>query len=414
MSIKKSSSKSATPASKASPSSKPGVLKSLTETQKQLDTAQEEVPVEFAEPIIGEAQIESIASQPCWIKFDALKGIQADREFYAVQLKIGDLSELLTFAEKNVPQPERIQREVKGPKVKKLSAYLLANRTSHILPAVTIVIEGGFDFFEVGGRYGELCLHEGTKLFPLDGQHRLLGLNLALREDPTLADEYITATLYKIDSVIARRQAFRDINEEQTRVSTGLSKSMDHRNPGTHLVSHIIAQDHDDRISVFSQDCIEYGKPSITGKSEKIFPYKTLQEAIEFSRKHIKHSPIDDQKRVVRQYWFTISQVMKDWSQDPVIVRKETIATHSITVKAIGKLGSAFMPTTEPLGEGKLAILQKLSLIDWSKANADWLEVGGIGVLSTQGKVITSGADERIFNYLVEKLELPVTKPKTK
>jgi len=373
--------------------------------------------------IIPEEVLESVAIEPIaeaieliepiehWIKFDALKGVQAEREFYTIQLTIGKLAKLISFAERNVPQPERIQREVKGPKVKKLSAYVLANRTSYILPAVTIVIVGGFDFFSVGGCYGELCLRKGTKLFPLDGQHRLLGLNLALREDPTLADEHVTATLYCIDSVIARRQAFRDINEEQTKVSSGLSKSMDHRNPGTHLVSHIIAQDHDERISVFSQSCIEYNSPSVNGKSEKIFPYKTLQEAIEFSRKHIKFSPLDDQKRLVRQYWSIISQVMKDWGQNPVIVRRETIATHSISVKAIGKLGAVFMPTTGALREGKIAILQKLSDIDWSKGNADWL---AIDVLTPQGKVITSGADERIFDYLVEKLELPVTKPKTK
>jgi len=386
---------------------KPLNSKKKVETKKVLSVPTEDTEIVLTETVES-PEIEPIAH---WIKFDALKGVQAEREFYTVQLKISELSGLLTFSEKDVPQPERIQREVKGPKVKKLSAYVLANRASYILPAVTIVIEGEFDFFEVGGRYGELCLREGTKLFPLDGQHRLLGLNLALRENPTLGDEYITATIYRIEGTIARRQAFRDINEEQTKVSSGLSKSMDHRNPGTHLVSHIIAQDHDERIPVFSQDCIEYGKPSITGKSEKIFPYKTLQEAIELSRKHIKNSPIDDQKRLVRQYWLAISKVMKDWEQDPVVVRRETIATHSITVKAIGKLGSAFMPTTEPLGEGKIAILQGLSLIDWSKANADWL---AIGVLTPQGKVITSNADERIFDYLVEKLELLVTKPKTK
>lgn len=417
---------------------------------------------------------EPIASQPCFTKrLDALKGYQGDREYFVVQLKVGELADLLTFAQRNVPAPERIQRDIKPLNVGKIADYIMGNRMSYIFSGVTLLVVGGFDFFPITGTYGELCLHEGAELLPLDGQHRLLGLQKALHKDPDLADEYISAAIYKIDNLMARRQAFHDINSANP-VPTGIKRAMNHRSNGTYLVSSVIAQDHDLRISVFAEGCIEHDKSSVTGKSTKIFPYKTLHEAIVASSKNFANSPIEKQIEAARSYWHTVSLAMKDWAASPPqTVRDQTIATHSITVNALGRLGAQMMPTAEPLNDSKIAFLQKLAFIDWSKCNPEWQEFNPatdyvedqktesptqkteetqseedkpeevkseaptekseeakaedkkkdetpkvkltrIGVLNSKGKVITSGAAERICDYLIAKLELPTSKPKAK
>lgn len=370
-----------------------------------LTIAHEEIPVAIlSEDFVNE--IPEPEEEPCFT-IDAIRGVQADTEFFVVQLRIDRLRELLTFAEKNVPAPEKMQREVKGVKVKAISEYVRANRCSYILPAVTVVIDGDFSFEPfLDSECGKLSFASGTKMFPLDGQHRLLGLQTALNEMEDLGLETIAATLHKRDSLLERRQAFHDINKYATPVPSGLAKSMDHRSPGTNLVSHVISQDSDNpsRILVFARECINYNKASLTGKSPEIFPYKTLQEAIESSRKLIKYDPLPEQIAVVRRYWQAISEVMTDWKENPVKVRENTIATHSITIKALGKLGEYFLCSTKEFGEKKIELLKKLSFIDWTKGNLKWQE---LAVLDAKGKVITSGADDRICKYLVEYLNIP-------
>lgn len=406
----------------------------------------ETIPEEVLESVAIESIEEPIASQPRFTKkLEALKGFQGDREYFAVQLKVGELADILTFAQRNIPAPERIQRDIKALNVGKIADYIMANRMSYIFSGVTLLVVGGFDFCPIAGTYGELFLHEGSELLPLDGQHRLLGLQKALHKDPNLAEEYISASIYKIDDLMARRQAFHDINSASP-VPTGIKRAMNHRSNGTYLVSSVIAQDHDLRISVFAEGCIDHDKASITGKSTRIFPYKTLHEAIVASGKNFANSPIERQIKAARHYWHTVSLAMKDWALSPPhVVRDQTIATHSITVNALGKLGAQMMPTAEPLNDNKIALLQKLAFIDWSKCNSDWLEFNPatdyvedqkskdarsedgkektevpkvkltrVGVLNLKGKVITSGAAERICDYLITKLELPVTKTKAK
>lgn len=74
-----------------------------------------------------------------------------------------------------------------------------------------------------------------------------------------------------------------------------------------------------------------------------------------------KRISIDTHVQPVRQYGFTVSQAMKDWKQDPVIVREKTIATYSITLKALGKLGgNYFLGSTKQFDEKKIGFLKKL------------------------------------------------------
>lgn len=356
---------------------------------------------------------------PCYRRLSVLRGCQGDREYYSAQLRVGDLADILTFAQKGVAASDRIQREIKPINVGKISDYVINNRSTYIFPGVTLLMVGDFDFVPaLNETCGELCLHEGAELLPLDGQHRLLGLLKALHSDPDIAEESIAASIYKIDDLMARRQAFHDINSAAP-VPAGIRRAMNHRSNGTYLVSGVTAQQGNDlRISAFAENCIDHDKSSITGKSTKIFPYKSLHEAIVTSCKNFPNAPIERQVQAARRYWHTVSLYMKDWAiSPPQVARDRTIATHSITLAALGRLGALFMLEPEELNEQKITVLEKLALVDWSKDNPDWLEPGGdlcVGVLNAKGKVIASGAAERICDYLIVKLGLPVGKPKTK
>lgn len=382
-----------------------------TKTQK-VDVSSEIVETgAIEEQIASKEEIPEAVGQieeSCFIKLEALRGIQANTEYYTVQLRIDELKLLVSFAEKNIPAPQRIQRDLSISRVKSLAGYVMSNRVSYVLPAVTIVIEGSYRFepYSETSQYGLLVLDEGTKLFPLDGQHRLLGLQHALHTMEDLGCETIAAIVLDRKGLLERRQAFFDINQLAKRVGAP-AKAMDHRSPGTSLVAHVIAQDSSRyRVLVFSEKYINYNKASLGKKDTQIFSYTALQKAIEYSRYHIKNSHLPQQIETVREYWFTVAQYMTDWQlSDPVKVRDLTIATHGVTLEGLGKLGRCFLVEAKELGEGKIEFLKKLQFVDWSKGNEDWVTQG---ILDAKGKVITSGAGDRICSHLIHKLGLPI------
>ncbi len=357
--------------------------------------AHEEIPVE----------VQQTEEEPCFI-LEAIRGTQAGSEYYVVQLPIFRLRELISFVEKNIPAPQRIQRIAKGNDVKALANYVRSNLTDYILPAVTLVIEGDYHFkpYSEHSECGELVFPIGAKLFPLDGQHRILGLQEALKTMEDLGLETIAATLHKRDGLIERRQAFFDLNTSKT-VPSGFAKSTNHRSATTAIAAHIFKQDGDQyQVSVFRPDCINYDKASLTKKDTEIFAYAPLLKAIELSRAEIKNTPLQEQIETVRQYWSTVSQFMLPWQEtNPAKIRDLTIATHGIVLEALGKLGRQLIPDAKPLNDKKIEALEKLSYIDWSRGNQDWED---IDVLDKKGKVRTSGAGDRIFLYILDKIGL--------
>lgn len=368
--------------------------------------AHEEIPVE----------VQQTEEEPCFI-LEAIRGVQATTEYYVVQIPIFRLRELISFVEKEIPAPQRIQRIAKGNDVKALANYVRSNLTDYILPAVTLVINGDYRFnpYSENSECGELVMSKGAKLFPLDGQHRLLGLQEALKTMEDLGLETIAATLHKRDGLIARRQAFFDLNNGKP-IPSGFGKSTNHRSTNTAIAAHIFKQDGSPyQIPIFGEGCINYDKASLTKKDTAIFAYAPLLKAIELSRAEIKNTPLQEQIETVRQYWATVSQFMLPWQEsNPAKIRDLTIATHGIVLEALGRLGRQLIPDAKPLNDKKIEALEKLSYIDWSRGNQDWET---IEVLDKKGKVRTSGAGDRIFIYILDKIGLakpPSEEPKPK
>lgn len=395
----------------------PKSQKTVTKKEVAVETevkpiASEEIPQVIEEEIPGAILSEDCVNEPieseeepCFT-IDAIRGVQATAEYYVIQLPIFQLKELISFAEKNIPAPQRIQRIANGTGVKALANYVRSNTTDYILPAVTLVIEGDykFDRYSENSECGALTIPKGTKLFPLDGQHRLLGLQEALKTMEDLGCETIAATLHKRDSLIERRQAFFDLNTAKA-VPSGFAKSTNHRSASTAISAHIFKQDASPhQVLVFRQGCINYDKASLSKKDAEIFAYAPLFKAIELSRAEIKNAALPEQIEVVRQYWATVSRFMLPWQEaNPAKTRELTIAAHAVTLEAIGKLGRQLLLEAKPLNEAKIQVLEKLSYIDWSKGNRDWET---IDVLDKKGKVLTSGAGDRIFAYILIKIGL--------
>jgi len=147
--------------------------------------------------------------------FPALRGRMGDWAYYSVLMTLEELADRVTYAHQireNNMLSDLIQRELKTGRAKEIADYLLQNDERFFSSIVVAVYKGDpvwheFDIsparkdvnidqlsttalYSTG--YLSLTSNKDETLFALDGQHRLGGIKLALRENPSLSEEEIS------------------------------------------------------------------------------------------------------------------------------------------------------------------------------------------------------------------------------
>ena len=142
----------------------------------------------------------------------ALRGQMGDRTFYTACMKMRDLAErveIATVFHKSGELSRLIQREVAGDHANRIEKYLSDNRERFFSALVIGIYGGAPEWFElsVGGNQeypdgpgeslegivGYLQLSGQERLFAIDGQHRVVGIQQALNSKSELGNEEVTA-----------------------------------------------------------------------------------------------------------------------------------------------------------------------------------------------------------------------------
>ncbi len=136
--------------------------------------------------------------------FPAIKGIQADTEFYTVMCPLKRLKKIFTFDESALPVNERAQRLLNPDRIPEISNYILENRDSYVFSALTACIDGETEFIPIGqGKHqqkiGTLTIDDDAEVYITDGQHRNAAINEALKQDPSLGDENISVVFLLVN-----------------------------------------------------------------------------------------------------------------------------------------------------------------------------------------------------------------------
>lgn len=339
--------------------------------------------------------------------FDAIRGIQAGREFYVAMCPLKIIPKLFIFTEFDLPPELRAQRTLRASRIPALKNYILNNPKDYIFSSLTASVDGTMKFEPApslgeGGKLGRLYVSMESRLLINDGQHRRQAIEEALKENPDLAHEMISVVFFEDKGLVRSQQMFSDLNKNAVKPTKSLSILYDHRDE---FAKFIVAISYE--LEIFSGR-VELEKTAISNRSIKFF---TLNGIADATRKFlgIKGTKISvDEQNMAKEFWNEIAKNIPEWQlliQKRVTtseLRKEYVHSHTNLLNALGIVGNVLQNEYPSDWKQKLASLQN---IDWSRSNPEWE-----GKLLLRGRMLkTKLGIELAANTILKKCGIPLS-----
>ncbi len=336
-------------------------------------------------------------------KFPVAKGVQATREYYIAMVPLKMLGRLFASDSEYVLPEFRAQRRLNETRIPVISKYILDNRETYAFSALAASIDGFFQFIpsELNSNVGVLEVSMDARFLINDGQHRKAAIIEALQEDPTLGDETISIVFFSDKGLTHSQQIFTDLNKNAIKTSNSISQLYDSR----------------DRIAVITRDVINRidflntytdKEKDILGKfSSNLFTLNTFYSA----NKLILGTCRPDEKapEFLYRFWSTVSDHMIPWQEldrreiTKVDLREKYIATQSVVIQGLGRVGAYFWKHPEyDIGDH----LPKLEDVKWQRSAKVWLN----RAIMPNGRIITNKkAMMLIANVIKQAMEIPLS-----
>ena len=339
--------------------------------------------------------------------FDAIRGIQAGREFYVAMCPLKIIPKLFIFTEFDLPPELRAQRTLRKSRIPALKNYILNNPKDYIFSSLTASVDGTMKFEPApslgeGGKLGRLYVSMESRLLINDGQHRRQAIEEALKENPDLAHEMISVVFFEDKGLVRSQQMFSDLNKNAVKPTKSLSILYDHRDEFAKFVVAISSE-----LEIFSGR-VELEKTAISNRSIKFF---TLNGIADATRRFlgIKGTKISvDEQNMAKEFWNEIAKNIPEWQlliQKRVTtseLRKEYVHSHTNLLNALGIVGNVLQNEYPSDWKQKLASLQN---IDWSRSNPEWE-----GKLLLRGRMLkTKLGIELAANTILKKCGIPLS-----
>ena len=300
-------------------------------------------------------------------RFPAVKGVQANREYYISMVPIKLLPKLFQSEDEYVLPEFRAQRRINESRIPEIKKYILENRDNYVFSALSASIDGQFNFIESSTpNVGVLEVDMESVFLINDGQHRKAAIEAAMNEDPSLNNESISVVFFKDDGLVRSQQMFTDLNKHAVKTSNSLATLYDTRDPLAVATKRVV-----DEVEFFRRFTDK--ERDILGKnSSKLFTLNTIYKA----NQKLLHGKEPNKKdtQFLINYWQTVSNNITEWQElmngelTKKALREHYIITFSITICSLGKLGRAFYDDKLDMEK----YLSNLKKIDWSRTNKEW------------------------------------------
>ena len=342
-------------------------------------------------------------------QFAAIRGIQAEREYYVVMCSMRLIPKLFLFDEKELPAQLRAQRTLNRARIPDIANYLLDYPDNYTFSAITASVDADVDFQPEGQKghqrnIGTIHIPMNAKFIINDGQHRRAAIERAIEENPELGDESIAVVLF-IDAGLERsQQMFADLNKHAVRPTKSLSVLYDHRDPRA-----VLAVDLAHEVPVFSGRT-ETEKTTISNRSKNLFTLHAIYQATngllnEFDDDRVE----DDYRTLALEYWTCLGEIIPEWQ---LIIRKQITASklrkgyvhsHGVVLQALGEAGSNLFQLYPDSWQERLVRLED---VDWRRDNTNLWE----GRAMQHGKMSKTRNNVGLtVNIIKQILELPLT-----
>lgn len=337
--------------------------------------------------------------------FPAIRGIQAEREYYIAMCPIKLIPRMFLFDEEELPPELRAQRTLNRSRIPEIAKYVIDYPKDYVFSAITASIDSKVQFKSLGNNGKENKM--GTLIVPMtanflinDGQHRRAAIEEALKVRPEVGLETIPVVFF-IDAGLKRsQQMFADLNKHAVRPTKSLGILYDNRDPFARLALFLV-----DSVPLF-KGFTELEKTTISNRSIKMFTLSSIYQAtIDLLGKKQKDKSISeiDRKRAI-EYWTEVSKIIPEWElliKNEVSsheLRRDYIHAHGVALHALGIVGNALI-TQYPQNWKKQ--LLKLKNIDWSRSNTKLWEgramVGGRINKSQMNLLLTSNVLKNVL-----------------
>lgn len=174
--------------------------------------------------------------------FPATRGTQAGKDFFSTTVAFKYLVRLFRFDDEFVPAQLRAQRTLNETRAKAIAQYILDNPDTYVLPAITASCDASMVFQPMSEEHaiGILQIPITANLLVNDGQHRRRGIELALLENPLLADHAVPVMIMFDQGLAYSQQIFSDINSNSSKPSGSLNALYDLRNKYSRWILDIL------------------------------------------------------------------------------------------------------------------------------------------------------------------------------
>jgi DNA sulfur modification protein DndB len=317
------------------------------------------------------------------------------------------LPKIFLFNEEELVPELRAQRTLNKGRLPEIARYITGNRDNYVFSAITASVDGDVNFEALGPgqegqRIGLLHIPMSASFIINDGQHRRAAIEIALRENPDLADEAI-AVVFFLDKGLERcQQMFADLNRHAIRPSKSLGVLYDHRDASARLAKMVVLR------SPLFRDHVEMERSTLAARSRKLFTLSAIHSAIA-ALLHGTEVDEDEATKTCVAYWEEIARYMPEWQavRDRKItagdVRQDFIHSHGIVLHALGNVGNALL-RDEPASWKKR--LKKLGQLDWARSNAKLWE----GRAMSGGRICKAGHNVTLTtNAIKAKLDLALS-----
>ena len=329
--------------------------------------------------------------------FPAIRGVQAQREYYVSMCPMRLLPKLFLFDEEELVPELRAQRQLNKARVPELSRYITQNADNYVFSAITVSVDGEVNFDQVAdngdsSRIGMLRIPMSARFIINDGQHRRAAIDLALRQNPELGNESI-AVVFFLDLGLERcQQMFADLNRYAIRPSKSLSILYDYRDQTAKLTKALIAE------SPVFRDVVELEKTSLAKRSRRLFTLSAIYHATQALISDVEETDPYESAGLALKFWETVAENLSEWQSvrsgelTAGDLRQNYIHTHSVVLQALAYAGKSLMARYPRQWTKKLAEIQT---IDWRRSNSSLWEGRAMvgGQVAKSGKSVTLTAN---------------------
>lgn len=303
--------------------------------------------------------------------FPAVKGIQAQREYYISMVPLDIMAKIFQFADEELPPEIRAQRVLNKARIPEIRDYILSNPESYVFSALTVSVDGEMEFQAVSEntpQIGTIGISMTSRFLINDGQHRRAAIAEAIKIDPTLKNEHISVVFYRDEGLFRSQQMFSDLNRYAIRPTKSINILFNSREESSIIAKRIIEE-----VDVF-KGLVEKERTAISNRSKALFTLSAICTATNELLAGLD-LPLREKVDVAKQYWSMVGQYIPEWNAvktgevKSADIRKDYICSLSLTLVALGYAGNAIIQQSPDTWE---SYLKKLADIDWRKTNPEW------------------------------------------